>query len=91
MTDEVLEQTGVATEVTQPIFVDLGKQAPKRIKALKRGSGKLWTEVAEVLKEVKGSLGEEANGKILVPVLLVYRKQTRRGRRGVFPMLPMPK
>lgn len=89
MTEQVIEENGAAPEVTQPIFINLGKQSPKRIKALKQGSGKLWEEVADVLKEVKGSLGEEADGKILVPVILVYRKQPRR-RRGAFPLLPMP-
>jgi hypothetical protein len=86
MTDKVLEQAKPesAIEVTQPIFIDLGKQKPKQIKALKQGDGKLWAEVADVLKEVKGSLGEEAKGKMLVPVIMVYRKQ---GRRSRFPML----
>jgi hypothetical protein len=90
MTEEALEPTTADLEVTQPIFIDLGKQGPKRIKALKKGTGKLWGEVADVLKEVKGSLGSEAEGKILVPVILVYRKQPRRSRRTIFPMLPMP-
>jgi hypothetical protein len=91
MTDGVGEATKTegAGEVTQPIFIDLGKQKPKRIKALKQGEGKLWDEVIDVLQEVKGSLGEEANGKILVPVIMVYRKDSRRSRRGAFPLLPM--
>lgn len=89
MAEQVAEQTQVSAEVTQPIIVDLGKQRPKRIKALKQGNGKLWNEVVDVLDEVKGSLGEEAEGKILVPVILVYRKQSRRLRRG-FPILPSP-
>ncbi|MCC6191426.1 MAG: hypothetical protein IT318_20575 [Anaerolineales bacterium] len=89
MADQVAEQTKASAEVTQPILVDLGKQRPKRIKALKQGNGKLWKEVVDVLDEVKGSLGEEADGKIFVPVILVYRKQSRRFRRG-FPLLPSP-
>jgi hypothetical protein len=88
MTEEVLEQTQATVDVTQPIIVDLGKQRPKRIKALKRGNGKLWDEVAEVLDEVKANLGEDASGKLLVPVILVYRRQNRRNRRGAFPLLP---
>lgn len=88
MTDQVQEQDSATPEVTQPIFINLGKQSPKRIKALKQGSGKLWDEVSEVLKEVRTGLGDEAAGKVLVPVILVYRKRSRR--RGVFPLLPMP-
>ena len=87
MTDVVLEQTEAVVEITRPIIVDLGKQGSKRIKALKAGNGKLWDEVVDVLQEVKGSLGQEADGKVLVPVILVYRKQSRRFRGG-FGMMP---
>lgn len=89
MAEQVLDQAG-SVEVTQPIIVDLGKQRPKRIKALKKGEGKLWDEVGQVLEEVKANLGEDADGKVMVPVILVYRKQARRARRGGIPMLPLP-
>jgi hypothetical protein len=69
------EQT---TEITRPIIVDLGKQRAKKIKQLKRGKGKLWTEVIDVVEEVSAQLGDEAEGKTIVPLVLVYRKKDKR-------------
>jgi hypothetical protein len=80
--DEVEEQ---AVEVTQPIIIDLGKQRPKQIKRLKRGRGKLWDEVVDVIDEVSVQLGEEAQGKVLVPVVMVYRKKRKRKTNVLFP------
>jgi hypothetical protein len=75
-----------AIEVTQPIVIDLGKQRPKLVKQLKEGRGKLWDEVADVIDEVGEQLGAEANGKTLVPIILVYRKKPRR--RSINPLFP---
>ncbi len=71
-------------EVTTPIVIDLGKQRPKRIKGLKRGEGKLMNEVADVLEEVVVNLGDEMDGKTLVPVILVYEKKPKKKQR--YPM-----
>jgi hypothetical protein len=75
------EMEEAAVEVTQPIIIDLGKQRRKHIKRLKRGRGKLWDEVVDVLEEVSVQLGEEAQDKILVPVVMVYRKKKKKGKR----------
>jgi hypothetical protein len=72
-----------AVEVTQPIVIDLGKQRPKHIKRLKRGRGKLWDEVVDVIDEVNYQLGEEAQGKVLVPIVMVYRKKRKRKRTNL--------
>ncbi len=71
-------------EVTTPILVELGKQKPKQIKALKRGEGKLMNEVAEVLEEVAVNLGDEVEGKTLVPVILVYEKKRKKKEYRLF-------
>lgn len=68
-------------EITTPIMVDLGKQRPKRIKALKRGRGKLMDEVTNVLDEVQMSLGDEAEGRTLVPIILLYERKRKRKKR----------
>ncbi len=68
-------------DVTTPIIVDLGKQRPKRLKALKRGEGKLMNEVADVLEEIVLNLGDEVDEKTLVPVILVYEKKKKGKRR----------
>ena len=82
------QQTESTADVTTPIIVDLGKQRKRRIKRLKKGRGKLWDEVADVLAEIQDSLGEEAEGKVLVPVVLVYRKKDRKYGKLPFPLFP---
>jgi hypothetical protein len=81
--------TTSATPVV-PIVIDLGKEKKKRIKNLKRGRGRLMAEVAAVIEEVRGSLGAEASGQQLVPVVLIYkqkRKRKKNGRSLLFPFL----
>ena len=75
------------TDVTTitPIVVDLGKKKKKQIRDLKRGSGKLMDEVAEVLNRVRDSLGSEADLKNLVPVVVIYRKKEGKRRGGLLP------
>jgi len=65
-------------KVVAPIIINLGKQRRKRIKQLKRSSGVLMNEVMETVNQVNGQLGAEANGKVLVPVVLIYREKRRR-------------
>lgn len=74
---------GVAT----PIVVELGKRRRKQIKKLRNGEGPLVKEVADVIDQVRAELGDELNGKVLLPVVVVYRKKSRRARstlRGPF-------
>jgi len=65
-----------------PVIVDLGKTKRKKIKQLREGRGKLLGDVEDAMREVTTSLGEQANGKELVPVVLVYRKKAKKRRRG---------
>lgn len=80
-------RTTSRTDVTTitPIVVDLGKKKKKQIRDLKRGSGKLMDEVAEVLNRVRDSLGSEADLKNLVPVVVIYRKKEGKRRGGLLP------
>lgn len=61
-----------------PIVINLGKQRRKRIKDLKRGRGVLMDEVMQTMAQVTGQLGADANGKVLVPVVLIYREKPKR-------------
>ena len=72
-----------ATAIT-PIVIDLGKKKRKLIRNLKRGSGQLMDEVAEVLAQVRGNLGPEAEVKNLVPVVMIYRQKSKR-KGGLLP------
>lgn len=67
-------------DVMAPIIVSLGKKKQKAIKRLKRGKGGAMDEVMDVIEQVQDNLGAEAEGKILVPVVIIYRKKQRRFR-----------
>lgn len=86
MVDETESKTA---EMTQPILIDLGAQKGGKIKDLKKGKGKLWDEVLNVVDETREMLGAEAEGKVFVPVILIYTKKTRRKglEKLVFPYL----
>ena len=87
----VNETTTTATEMTQPVIIDLGKQRSKSIKELKNGEGELWEEVLEVADEVKEMLGAEAEGKVLIPVIMLYQEKPGRRRidleKLIFPLM----
>lgn len=72
-----------------PIIIDLGKEKRKRIKALKRGRGKLMLEVAAVINDAQLNLGGAADGKEIIPIVLIY-KQKRKKRRAGGLTLPLP-
>ncbi len=72
------ENEEISTEMTQPIIIDLGSQKPGNLKDLKKGKGKLWDEVLDVVEEAKEMLGAEADGKVIIPVVLIYQKKTKR-------------
>jgi hypothetical protein len=76
------------TEMTQPIIVDLGRKRSAALKDLKAGEGELWDEVLDVVGEVKEMLGAEADGKTLLPIILIYEKKRRAPRleRVLFPL-----
>lgn len=65
-------------EGPEPVILNLGKQKRGAIKKLKKGEGKLWDEVLDAVSEVKKTLGKEAEDKVLVPVVMLYRKKSRR-------------
>jgi len=67
-------------EMTQPVIIDLGRQKPRDLKDLKKGEGKLWDEVLDIIEEVKGQLGEKADGKVFLPVVMIYQKKPKRQR-----------
>jgi hypothetical protein len=70
-----------------PIVIDLGKVSKKQIRALKDGTGDLVDEVADVMTRVRDELGDDAKGKELVPVVLVYKRKPRKRRKGLLDLL----
>jgi Family of unknown function (DUF6200) len=65
-----------------PIIIDLGKKRRKVIKDLKRGRGKAMSEVERALNEIRASMGPDAEGRELVPVVLIYRKKEKKSGNG---------
>lgn len=81
MEDET--KSGAANiDISEPIIINLGKQRRKRIKNLMKGRGKLWYEVEGVIDEATAKLGEEVEGKTVVPLVLIYRTKRKRRRLG---------
>ena len=80
--DEVGEGSGALPDVLPPIVIDCGKMRRKRIKQLRRGRGRLMDEVRQVVGEIRARLGEEAQDKEFIPIVLVYRKKSNRERKG---------
>ena len=48
----------------------------------------MWEEVLDVVDEVKSMLGEEADGKVMIPVIMIYEKKSKRPRieKVLFPL-----
>lgn len=70
-------------ELRVPIIVDLGKKARKQIKDLKRGGGKLKDEIYDTTSEVRQRLGVEAEGKEILPIVVVYERKKKSVRSGL--------
>lgn len=68
-------------QVVNPVIVDLGKVKRKHIKRLKRGEGRLADEVLDVMDEVSEVLGDDLAGASLVPIVLIYERKPKKGRR----------
>jgi hypothetical protein len=66
------------------VVVNLGSAKSKRIKELKRGTGTLVGKVKAAVQLVAADLGPDAEGKTLVPVVVVYKQRLsdKKKRRG---------
>lgn len=62
-----------------PIVVDIGKRRRGQVRSLRKGSGKLMTQVNDLLGEMKdnGAISGSAQ-----PVIVVVQQKTRR-RKGL--------
>jgi hypothetical protein len=90
--DNIMDETvATSAEMTQPVIIDLGKQKSRSLRDLKKGEGELWDEVLDVAEEVKEMLGADAEGKVFIPIILLYQEKSRRRRldldKILFPLL----
>lgn len=67
-----------------PVIVDLGRRKRKVIKQLKEGIGPLADEVRAVAQAAAKQPGEGAD---ILPVVVLYRKRRRKGRRTLLEAL----
>jgi hypothetical protein len=58
-----------------PVIIDLGKHSRKRIKALRKGAGRLTEEVSGCVEELKASGAISTNAQT---VIVVVREKRRR-------------
>ncbi len=65
-------------DVQPPVVVDLGKKSRKKIKKLKSARGPLAAEVGAIVAETIAQMGDDAEGKTFVPVVMVYRKKPKK-------------
>jgi len=65
-------------EIVLPVVLDLGSTKKKFIKALKQGEGPLIDDVFNAVEAVRSNMGAELEGKVIVPLVIVYRKKERR-------------
>ena len=75
--------TANGATVMAPVILSLGKKKSKAIKQLKRGKGSAMEELMGVVEQVQNNLGEQAAGKLILPVVVIYSKKQRR-IRGLF-------
>jgi len=75
------QKTDQESNVTtvEATIIKVGKQRKRRIRQLKRGEGRLAQKVDLTLGQVTSMLGEELEGKKVIPVILLYRKKSSRG------------
>ncbi|MCP5094952.1 MAG: hypothetical protein GY943_05305 [Chloroflexi bacterium] len=86
MSDESVnevEETAPEIEIVTPVIVDMGKTKSKHIKRLKKGKGQLMDEVVDVLDEVAGALGDELEGKMMVPIVILYKEKKKNKRTRI--------
>lgn len=65
-----------------PVIVDLGKTKRKNIKRLREGRGRLVGDLQDAMREITVSFGEQAEDKQFVPVVLVYKRKSKKRKRG---------
>ena len=68
------------TAKRRPTVLDVGKRNAKDIRNLKKGSGRLFDKVQSAVAQVQAGVPA---GKDILPVVIIYRKRTRRPKKGL--------
>ena len=74
-------KTPKPNSVAPPIYVELGARKARLLRKLDKGEGRLMHEVADAMEEVEATLSDQADGRVLLPVVVVYgRKKKKTGK-----------
>ncbi len=79
-TEQDLGATGDAS--VAPIIADLGSISRKKYKRIKKGKGGAAAIIQAAIDEVRESVDLEVEGKVLVPVVLLCKKKSKKKRRN---------
>lgn len=65
------------------LVISFGKKSRKAIKRLKKGEGSLIDKVDETIRLARADLGPQAADTTIVPVVIVYKRETKRRALGL--------
>ena len=78
-------EAGAGQSGTLPlVIIDMGRVRSQKIEDLKDGVGTLIDEIDETLARVQDRYAAELKGKEILPVVLIYKRKTRRSRLRLF-------
>lgn len=89
MTDKDTIATSTAEahhETPQRVIIDLGSKSKKAVKRLKKGEGKLMTEVEQAIEQARCEFDLDKNKPIITVVVIC--KKRKKGKPGAFPCSP---
>lgn len=66
------------TAPSVPIIIDMGKTSKKKIRQFKKQDGPLLTEVNDAVELIKKKLGDDATGKEMLPIILIYKEKEKK-------------
>jgi len=69
------------------IVVKAGTITAKQLERLRDGEGIVAAQVDEAVALAKGQLGEDGQGQVILPIVVVYRRKSKRRRKGLASML----
>jgi len=75
---------GAEIKVYPSVIVNAGKAKRSAVRKLQNGQGPLVDEIQTAIRTTVEAMGEEAAGKEVLPVVVIY-KVKRRGARRRFP------
>lgn len=77
-------ETAAKTEAKSPVIIDMGKQRRKRVKALRRGTGRLADELNGTIEELRAAGTVSPDSQTVIVIV----RQRRRRSNALRTLLP---